>query len=207
KIQGLADRVAYYFVPVVLVVSVLTFLLWAALGQEAALAHGLVCAVAVLVIACPCALGLATPLAIMVGLGKGAQHGILIKNAEALELLEKADTIVLDKTGTLTEGRPRLITLEPAEGFQADEVLRLAASLERGSEHPLAAAIIQAAEAKGLQFSNVRDFQSLTGQGIRGNVDGHEVALGNQRFVSSLNAEPAATAVANQSCTGAVGSG
>jgi Cu+-exporting ATPase len=192
KIQGLADQVAAYFVPTVLAVSVLTFVLWAVLGREAALAHGLVSAVAVLVIACPCALGLATPLAIMVGMGKGAQHGILIKNAEVLELLEKADILVVDKTGTLTEGRPRLITLEPSEGFGADEVLRLAASLERGSEHPLAAAILQDAEAKGLSLSEIRNFQSFTGQGIRGRVDGHEIMLGNQGFISSFSPEPAA---------------
>jgi Cu+-exporting ATPase len=207
KIQGLADQVAAYFVPAVLAVSVLTFVLWAALGREVALAHGLVSAVAVLVIACPCALGLATPLAIMVGMGKGAQHGVLIRNAEALELLEKADTLVVDKTGTLTEGRPRLIALEPAEGFQADEVLRLAASLERGSEHPLAAAITQAAEAKRLQFSEARDFQSFTGQGIRGNIDGHDVMLGNQLFVSSFKPELSALAGGGQSGTVAVRSG
>jgi Cu+-exporting ATPase len=191
KIQGLADRVAAYFVPAVLAISVLTFVLWAAWGQEAALARGLVSAVAVLIIACPCALGLATPLAIMVGVGKGAHQGILIKNAEALEVLAKADTLVLDKTGTLTEGRPHLITLAPAEGFQADEVLRLAASLERGSEHPLAAAIVQAAESKGLQLSEVHDFQSFTGQGIIGKVDGHTIRLGSPQFISSFNPEPA----------------
>jgi Cu+-exporting ATPase len=207
KIQGLADRVAAVFVPAVLVVSLLTFVLWSLLGRDAPLAHGLVSTVAVLIIACPCALGLATPLAIMVGIGKGAQHGILIKNAEALEILEKADTLVVDKTGTLTEGRPRLITLESAEGFQADEVLRLAASLERGSEHPLAAALVQAAEAKGLHLSEVRDFQSFTGRGVAGQVDDHTLLLGNQNFVSPSNREPAATAAGNPSITAVVGSG
>jgi Cu+-exporting ATPase len=193
KIQRLADRVAAYFVPAVLAVSVLTFVLWAALGQDAPLAHGLVNAVAVLVIACPCALGLATPLAIMIGTGKGAEHGILFRNAEALEALETADTLVVDKTGTLTEGKPRLVALEPAEGFSGDEILRLAASLEQGSEHPLAAAIVQAEQAKGLTLSKSQDFQSFPGQGISGKIDGHTVQLGNGKFVVSFNPESAAT--------------
>jgi Cu+-exporting ATPase len=163
----------------------LTFLLWSLLGREAPLAHGLASAVAVLVIACPCALGLATPLAIMVGIGKGAEHGILIKNAEALERLAQADTLVVDKTGTLTEGRPRLVTLEAAEGFQADEMLRLAASLEQGSEHPLATAIVQAAQAKKLSLAKAEDFQSFTGQGIAGKVEGRDVLLGNDHFLAN----------------------
>lgn len=183
KIQRLADQVAAYFVPAVLAVSVLTFVAWAARGQDAPLAHGLVNAVAVLIIACPCALGLATPLAIMIGIGKGAEHGILVRNAEALETLEKADTLLVDKTGTLTEGKPRLITLEPAEGFKADEILRLAASLEQGSEHPLAAAIVQAAQTKNLSLLKTSDFQSFSGQGIEGNVEGRHVILGNDRFL------------------------
>jgi Cu+-exporting ATPase len=190
KIQRLADQVAAYFVPAVLAVSVLTFILWAGLGREAPLAHGLVNAVAVLVIACPCALGLATPLAVMIGVGKGAEHGILIRNAEALEILEKADTLVVDKTGTLTEGKPRLITVEPEHGFNADEILRLAGSLEQGSEHPLAAAIIQAAQSKGLTLSKAEDFQSFSGQGVAGKVDGHLIHLGKLGFVDSFGREP-----------------
>ncbi|HEV2948016.1 MAG TPA: heavy metal translocating P-type ATPase [Gemmataceae bacterium] len=207
KIQGLADRVAAYFVPAVLAVSVLTFVLWATLGRDAPLAHGLVNAVAVLVIACPCALGLATPLAIMIGTGKGAEHGILFRNAEALETLEKGDTLVVDKTGTLTEGKPRLVTLEPAEGSSGDEILRLAASLEQGSEHPLAAAIVQAAQAKGLTLSKSQDFQSFPGQGVVGKIDGQTVQLGNGKFVVSFNAESATTAASNPSSTVAAGSG
>jgi len=206
KIQRLADRVAAYFVPAVLGVCVLTFVLWAALGRDAPLAHGLVNAVAVLVIACPCALGLATPLAIMIGTGKGAEHGILFRKAEALEALEKADMLVVDKTGTLTEGKPRLVTLEPSEGFSGDEILRLAASLEQGSEHPLAAAIVQAAQAKGLTLSKSEDFQSFSGQGVAGEIDGHTVKLGNDRFVVSFNPEPTAMAASNRSSTVAVGS-
>jgi Cu+-exporting ATPase len=178
-IQRLADQVSAYFVPAVVAVSVLSFLLWAVLGKEAPLAHALVNAVAVLIIACPCALGLATPMAIMVGTGKGAENGVLIKNAEALEILEKADTLVVDKTGTLTEGKPRLTAVEPAEGFQANDLLRWAASLERASEHPLAAAIVKGAEARGIALVEVRDFQSVTGKGVVGRVEGHEVVLGN----------------------------
>lgn len=185
KIQGLADRVAAVFVPVVLMVSLLTFLLWWILGRDAPLAHGLVSGVAVLVIACPCALGLATPLAIMVGVGKGAEHGILIKNAEALETLAQADTLVVDKTGTLTEGRPKLVTLEPVEGFQADEILRLAASVEQGSEHPLATAIVQAAQAKKLLMSKAQQFQSFPGQGVAGQAEGQEVLLGADHFLAN----------------------
>jgi Cu+-exporting ATPase len=185
KIQGLADRVAAVFVPVVLVVSLLTFLFWWFLGRDAPLAHGLVSAVAVLVIACPCALGLATPLAIMVGVGKGAEHGILIKNAEALETLAQADTLVVDKTGTLTEGRPKLVTLECARYFLPDEILKVAASLEQGSEHPLAAAIVEATQAERLTLAKAEGFQSFTGQGVAGKVDGRDVLLGNDRFLAS----------------------
>jgi Cu+-exporting ATPase len=178
-IQRLADQVAAYFVPAVILVAALTFLAWSTLGPQPRLAYALVNAVAVLIIACPCALGLATPMAIMVGTGKGAENGVLIKNAEALEILQKADTLVVDKTGTLTEGKPRLVTVEPTAGTDADTLLRLAASLERGSEHPLAAAIVKAAEAKGLALAEARDFQSLTGKGVVGRVDDRVIALGN----------------------------
>src|SRR5262249_40866522 len=152
---------------------------WAAWGTEAPLAHALVNAVSVLIIACPCALGLATPMAVMVGTGRGAESGVLFKNAEALEVLGKADTLVIDKTGTLTEGKPRLGGVEPVADMPADELLRLCASLERGSEHPLAAAIVRAAQEKGLPLSEARDFQSVTGKGVMGMVDGHKVVLGN----------------------------
>ncbi len=206
KIQRLADQVAAYFVPAVLVVSLLSFMLWAVLGRDAPLAHGLVSAVAVLVIACPCALGLATPLAIMIGTGRGAEHGILIRNAESLETLEKADTLVVDKTGTLTEGKPRLMTLEAAAGFPPDEILRLAASLEQGSEHPLAAAIVQAAKGKNLPLSEAKEFKSFTGQGVTGQADGHAIGLGNDRFITSSNLEPAATKGLAPSSTVADGS-
>ena len=178
-IQRLADQVSAVFVPAVLLVSVLAFAAWAIFSNEAPLAHGLVNAVAVLIIACPCALGLATPMAIMVGAGKGAENGILIKNAEALEMLHQADTLIVDKTGTLTEGKPRLESIEPAQGFDAAELLRLAASLERGSEHPLAAALVKAAEAKGLPLADVQEFQSLSGKGIVGRVEGRSVVVGN----------------------------
>src|SRR5205807_7910066 len=169
-VERLVNRVARYFVPAVLGVAVLTFAAWGVWGPVPAAAHGLVNAVAVLIIACPCALGLATPMAIMVGVGRGAEDGVLVKNAEALEVLEKADTLIVDKTGTLTEGKPRLVAVEPAEGTTADELLRLAASLERGSEHPLAGAIVKEAEARGLRLSEARDFQSVTGKGVLGHV-------------------------------------
>jgi Cu+-exporting ATPase len=179
-VQRLVDEVARYFVPAVLGISLLTFVLWLLLDPRPdRLSQAIVHAVAVLIIACPCALGLATPMAIMVGSGKGAQNGVLIKNAEALETLEKADTIVVDKTGTLTEGKPRLATVEPAPGFSAGEVLRLAASLERGSEHPLAAAIVKGAEEKQRALGEVRGFQSVTGKGVIGQVEGRPVVLGN----------------------------
>ena len=177
-VQRLADQVSAYFIPAVAGISVLTFAGWGLWGSEPRLAHALVNAIAVLIIACPCALGLATPMAIMVGTGRGAAAGVLIKNAEALELLEKANTLVVDKTGTLTEGKPKLVTIEPVEGITADELLRLAASVERGSEHPLAAAIVRAAEDNGLDPSEVREFRSLTGKGVIGLVGGRRVALG-----------------------------
>jgi Cu+-exporting ATPase len=183
-IERLVNLVAGYFVPAVLAVSVLTFVVWAVWGEPPRLAHALVNAVAVLIIACPCALGLATPLGIMVGVGRGAENGILIKNAEALEVLEKADTLVVDKTGTLTEGKPRLVGVEPASGFAEDDLLRLAASLERGSEHPLAAAIVKGAEAKGLALAEAQDFQSVTGKGVTGKVEGSTVLLGNAALMA-----------------------
>jgi Cu+-exporting ATPase len=178
-IQRLADQVARYFVPAVLGISIFTFLSWALLGSESRLAHGLVNAVAVLLIACPCALGLATPMAVMVGTGRGAAAGVLIRNAEALEMLRQANTLVVDKTGTLTEGRPRLILVEPAEGFGEEEILRLAAGLERNSEHPLAAAIAKAAEASGLTLANATEFRSIPGKGVIGRVETRRILLGN----------------------------
>jgi len=183
-IQKLVDQVAGFFVPVVLAIAIVTFIVWSAVGAEPRLAHALVNAVAVLIIACPCALGLATPMAIMVGTGKGAENGVLIRNAEALETLEKADTLVVDKTGTLTEGKPHVVTVGPLSAFSAGELLRLAASLERGSEHPFASAIVKEAEAKGVPLVHVADFQSITGKGVVGQVDGHRVALGNTALMA-----------------------
>ncbi len=186
-IQKLVDVVAGYFVPVVLLVAVVTFVVWSVWGPEPALAYALINAVAVLIIACPCALGLATPMSIMVGTGRGATMGVLIKNAEALEVLQKVDTLVVDKTGTLTEGKPTLVSVVASESFRNDErLLRLAASLERASEHPLAEAIVKGAESRGLTLSKVDAFQSLTGMGVTGVVDGADVALGNLKLLSSL---------------------
>jgi Cu+-exporting ATPase len=183
-IQKLADVVAGYFVPIVLGISVLTFAIWALWGPEPRFAHGLVNAVAVLIIACPCALGLATPMSIMVAMGRGASLGVLFKNAEAIELLRKVDTLVVDKTGTLTEGKPKVVSVETVEGLQANDLLRLAATLERGSEHPLASAIVKGAEARGAAVSgSVENFESLTGHGVRGRVEGRDVALGNQKLL------------------------
>lgn len=183
-IQRLADVVSGYFVPIVIGVSLITFFIWAWFGPEPQLPHALVNAVAVLIIACPCALGLATPMSIMVGTGRGATAGVLIKNAEALEVMEKVDTLVVDKTGTLTEGKPRLTSVVPFEGFDESELLRLAASLERGSEHPLASAIVSGARERGLQLSTAQDFKSITGKGVIGTVDGQRVALGNQHLLT-----------------------
>src|SRR6266498_1627583 len=185
-IQKLADIVAGYFVPAVVLVAIITFIVWALFGPEPPMAYALLNAVAVLIIACPCALGLATPMSIMVGTGRGATAGVLIKNAEALEVLEKVDTLVVDKTGTLTEGKPRLAALVPAPGQDENEILRLAASLERGSEHPLAAAIVAGAEENGIQLADARDFRSITGKGVVGAVDGQQVALGNRRLLEEL---------------------
>jgi P-type Cu+ transporter len=182
-IQGLADKVAGIFVPAVLAVSVLTFVFWMWLGPEPKLAHALVNAVAVLIIACPCALGLATPMSIMIGIGRGAQEGVLVKNAEALERLEKVNTLVVDKTGTLTEGKPRLMNILPIAGFDGKEFLRLAASLEQNSEHPLAAAIVSGAKEQGIAFETVKDFRSVTGGGVLGSVAGRAVMIGKPDFL------------------------
>ena len=189
-IQRLADAVASYFVPAVISVAVITFLLWGLLGPEPRLAYALVNAVAVLIIACPCALGLATPMSIMVGMGRGATTGVLIKNAEALEILEKVDTLVVDKTGTLTEGKPRLSAIVTAAGRKDSEILQLAAALEKASEHPLAAAIVGAAREKGLELPEAQNFQSLTGKGVTGTVDGRRVALGNRSLLRELGLDP-----------------
>ena len=182
-IQGLADKVAGIFVPTVLAVSVLTFVVWMWIGPEPKLAHAIVNAVAVLIIACPCALGLATPMSIMVGIGRGAQEGVLVKNAESLERLEKVTTLVVDKTGTLTEGKPALVDVLPAEGFDAKELLRLAASLEQNSEHPLAAAIVKGAKAQDLALEEVKDFRSVTAGGVLGSVAGRAVVIGKPEFL------------------------
>ena len=184
-IQGLADRVAGIFVPMVLAVSVLTFVLWMWLGPEPRLAHAIVNAVAVLIIACPCALGLATPMSIMVGVGRGARQGVLVKNAEALERLEKVTMLVVDKTGTLTEGKPKLVDVLPAGGFAAKEFLRLAASLEQNSEHPLAAAIVQGAKEQGIAVESVNDFRSVTAGGVAGTIAGRAVMVGKPDFLRS----------------------
>jgi len=182
-IQGLADKVAGIFVPVVLAVSLLTFVLWMWLGPEPKLAHAIINAVAVLIIACPCALGLATPMSIMVGVGRGAQGGVLVKNAEALERLEKVTTLVVDKTGTLTEGKPKLMDVLPTGGFDAKEFLRLAASLEQNSEHPVAAAIVGSAKEQGIVFAPVKDFRSVTAGGVLGTVADRPVMIGKPEFL------------------------
>ncbi|HEX5412668.1 MAG TPA: heavy metal translocating P-type ATPase [Terriglobia bacterium] len=188
-IQRLADVVAGYFVPGVVAVAIVTFIVWSIVGPSPRMAYALVNAVAVLIIACPCALGLATPMSIMVGTGRGATAGVLIKNAESLEVLEKVDTIVVDKTGTLTEGKPRLVSVEPLEGWAEQELLRLAASLERASEHPLAEAIVSGARDRGVQLAEARDFESVTGKGVVGKVDGRAVGLGNSSLVQERGAD------------------
>lgn len=185
-IQRMADTVSGYFVPAVVIIALLTALAWWLWGPEPSLAYALVNAVSVLIIACPCALGLATPMSIIAGTGRGAHAGVLIKNAEALEIMEKVDTLVIDKTGTLTEGRPRLMQIITAPGFVPDDVLALAASLETGSEHPLASAILEEAKSRGLTPAAAKDFTSITGKGLRGYVEGHTVALGNTALFSSL---------------------
>ncbi|MBI2568835.1 MAG: heavy metal translocating P-type ATPase [Candidatus Schekmanbacteria bacterium] len=185
-IQRLADTVSGYFVPAVIAIAVLTFVAWAWFGAEPRMAYAIVNAVAVLIIACPCALGLATPMSIMVATGKGATFGVLFRNAEAIEELRKVDTLVVDKTGTLTEGKSRLVTVTPADGGNERELLRLAAALERGSEHPLAAAIVRGAEERGVGGAAVEDFASVTGKGVTGRVDGAVVALGNRALMDDL---------------------
>jgi len=189
-IQRLADKVAGYFVPVVIAVALTTALAWWVWGPEPKLAYAVINAVAVLIIACPCALGLATPMSIIAGTGRGAQVGILIKNAEALEMMEKIDTLIIDKTGTLTEGKPKLMEVIPITGFDADQVLKLVASLEKASEHPLAAAIVKGAADKNIALSAVRDFASVPGKGVTGTIDEHKVALGNAALLSSLGIDP-----------------
>jgi P-type Cu+ transporter len=185
-IQRLADQVSGWFVPIVILVALIAFGAWAWFGPEPRMAFGLVAAVSVLIIACPCALGLATPMSIMVGVGHGAQAGVLIKNAEALERMEKIDTLVVDKTGTLTEGRPKLVAVVPAEGFEETDILRLAASVERASEHPLADAIVRAANERNLDLGKVEAFDSPTGKGVTGKVEGKTIVLGNANFLQSL---------------------
>ena len=185
-IQKYADKVAGWFVPVVIGVAVLAFIAWAIWGPEPTLAYALVAAVAVLIIACPCALGLATPMSIMTATGRGAQAGVLIKNAEALERFEKIDTLIVDKTGTLTEGKPKLVAVLPQPGMDEEEVLRVAASLERGSEHPLAEAIVNGAEERGIALVEATEFEAVTGKGVQGKVDGQAVALGNKAMIEDL---------------------
>ncbi len=195
-IQALADVVAGYFVPTVIAVAVIAFIVWMFLGPAPALAHALIAAVSVLIIACPCALGLATPISIMVATGRGAQAGVLVRNAAALERLAAVNTLVVDKTGTVTEGKPTLTGVEAAQGFDDGEVLRLAAALEAGSEHPLAEAILHGAEAKGLAFDKAQDFESVTGQGVKGRVADREILLGNARLMeaSGIDVAPLAGA-------------
>jgi len=185
-IQKLADVVAGWFVPAVMLSAIATFVVWGLFGPDPRMAHALINAVAVLIIACPCALGLATPMSIMVATGKGATMGILFKNAEAIELLRKVDTLVVDKTGTLTEGKPKLVAVETIDGFDQQKLLRLAASLERGSEHPLAAAIVGGAEERGIETAAVEEFQSITGKGVTGRIDGIVVALGNRKLLENM---------------------
>ena len=188
-IQRLADHVSAWFVPTVVVIAVAAFVVWALIGPPPALANGLVAAISVLIIACPCALGLATPMSIMVGVGRGATEGVLIKDAEALELMEKVDTLVVDKTGTLTEGHPRLVSVEPATGFKEEDLLRFAASVESVSEHPLAAAIVQGAAERKIALGEVQSFQSFTGKGVRGVVDGHTILAGTAKLMQEQSVD------------------
>jgi len=197
-IQKLADTVAGYFVPAVVGVAVITFIVWAVVGPDPRLAHGLINAVAVLIIACPCALGLATPMSIMVATGKGATMGVLFKNAEAIEAMRKVDTLVVDKTGTLTEGKPKLVSVKAAPGFEEKQVLHLAASLERGSEHPLAAAIVAGAERQGLRVLQSKEFGSMPGKGVSGTIEGHRVALGNAALMKEFGIDTKLTAAAEE---------
>ena len=193
-IQRLADQVSGWFVPLVIAVAALAFLAWAIWGPEPRFTFGLIAAVSVLIIACPCALGLATPMSIMVGVGRGARGGVLIKNAEALERFEKVDTIVIDKTGTLTEGRPKVVAVHAAPGRTEAELLRLAASLERGSQHPLSAAIVAAARERGLSLAPASDFDAPAGKGVTGSVEGRRLVIGNRRFLEEVGIDMAATA-------------
>ncbi len=193
-IQRLADQVAGWFVPTVIAVALIAFAAWASFGPEPRFAYGLVAAVSVLIIACPCALGLATPMSIMVGVGRGAQEGVLIKNAEALERMEKIDTLVVDKTGTLTEGKPKVSAIVALPGFEENQVLRLAASVERGSEHPLAAAIVAAATERKLDLAPVRGFDAPAGKGVLGMVERQRLALGTASFLKELNIDTSALA-------------
>jgi Cu+-exporting ATPase len=198
-IQRLADTVSGYFVPAVVAIAVLAFAAWAIWGPPPAMAYALVAAVTVLIIACPCALGLATPMSIQVGVGRGAQAGVLIKNAEALERFEKVDTLVIDKTGTLTEGKPRVVAVEPGDGIGEDDLLRLAASLERSSEHPLAAAIVQAAKERELKLADAEDFDAPTGKGVIGTIEGRRVALGNARLLGDMGVDAGQLTVSAES--------
>ena len=188
-IQKLADVVSGYFVPVVIGTSIVTFVVWSLVGPDPRMAYALINAIAVLIVACPCALGLATPMSIMVATGKGATMGVLFRNAEAIEVMRKVDTLVVDKTGTLTEGKPKLVSVMPQTGFDETTLLRLAATLERGSEHPLAAAIVRGSEERGVDLGEATDFESVTGKGVRGNVEGHAVALGNLAMMTQLGVD------------------
>jgi Cu+-exporting ATPase len=197
-IQKLADSVAGKFVPAVIGIAILAFIAWAIWGPAPALSYGLVAAVAVLIIACPCALGLATPMSIMTATGRGAQAGVLIKNAEALERFAKVDTLIVDKTGTLTVGKPKLVAVLPAAGHEEAEVLRLAASLERGSEHPLAEAIVSGAEERGVELAKADEFEAITGKGVKGVVDGQAVALGNAALLTELGLDGGASSASSR---------
>jgi len=191
-IQKLADTVSGYFVPAVILIALVTFIVWAMVGPEPAMAFAIINAVAVLIIACPCALGLATPMSIMVATGKGAQAGVLFRNAEAIEVFRKVDTLVVDKTGTLTLGKPSLVNVQPAAGWDEAQLLRLAASLERGSEHPLAAAIVSGAEARNVALTTTDTFESVTGKGVQGRIEGHDVALGNRALMEQQGVDVSA---------------
>ena len=191
-IQGLADKVAGWFVPAVIVIAVIAFVVWSIYGPSPPMAFGLIAAVSVLIIACPCALGLATPMSIMVGVGRGAQIGVLIRDAEALERMEKVDTVVVDKTGTLTEGKPQVTQLVTADGFSDEDLMRYAAGLEKGSEHPLAHAILEKAKAMELKLSDAEDFDSTNGKGVTGKIDGKRVLLGNRLLMESEDVDTSA---------------
>ncbi|HEX7657480.1 MAG TPA: copper-translocating P-type ATPase, partial [Sphingomonas sp.] len=190
-IQAVADRVSGWFVPLVVGIAIATFIVWNLVGPEPRFGHALLNAIAVLIIACPCALGLATPMAVMVGTGRGAHAGVLVKNAEAIQRFETVDTLVIDKTGTLTEGKPKLVAIEPADGIAEEELLRLAAAVEAHSEHPLAHAIVTAAEARGLTIPAAENFASATGQGVSASVEGRKVAIGNAAMMRAAGADPA----------------